>query len=173
MRCLMLFAIMLPAAACAQETGERELVQQVFTNLQPISIANNREYCGYIGYTAQGLLVASSPARGDEDSCEPEDPANIDVIIASYHTHGSFSHEYSNEVPSGEDLEADEAEGIDGWVATPGGRLWYVDIDEIVTSQICGLGCLPFDPNFIEGDMGHVALSYTYEELVEKLEEDS
>ena len=67
-------------------------------------------------------------------------------------------------------MEGDEAEGIDGWVATPGGRLWYVDSSDMVTSQICGIGCLPMDPDFIPGDMGFVAQSYRYEQLVRLME---
>ncbi len=99
-----------------------------------------------------------------------DDPTNIEVITASYHTHGAFSTSYYNEVPSVDDIEGDEAEGIDGWVATPGGRLWYIDTEDMVLSQICGIGCLPKDPRFIKGDMGHIAQSYTYFELVDVFE---
>jgi len=78
--------------------------------------------------------------------------------------------QYSSETPSGTDMEGDEEEGIDGWGSTPGGRLWYIDTTDMVTFQICGIGCMPQDPNFIEGDDGFIADQYTYDELVERLE---
>ncbi|WP_371171282.1 DUF4329 domain-containing protein [Aliiroseovarius sp. 2305UL8-7] len=169
MRKLFFALFIVPLPALAQEPGELQLVKKVFAKLQPISIKANREFCGYIGYSDSGKLVASKAKRGRKGSCLPDDPLNIETIIASYHTHGAFSRRYANEVPSGEDMEGDEAEGIDGWVATPGGRLWYVDSEDMVTSQICGIGCLPMDAKFEEGDMGKVAQSYSYDQLVKKL----
>ncbi|MCI2400443.1 DUF4329 domain-containing protein [Aliiroseovarius subalbicans] len=158
-------------SALALDSREVAFVKSVFAQLQPISIRKNREYCGYIGYDAGGQLIASKANRGRKGSCRADDPVGMEVIIASYHTHGAFSTRYFNEIPSGDDMEGDEAEGIDGWVATPGGRLWYIDSQDMVTSQICGIGCLPMDPDFIKGDMGLVAQSYSYEQLVRRLEE--
>ncbi len=134
-------------------------------------IRDGIEYCGYLGFDDQGELVASAATPGEEASCLPDEPRRIAVVVASYHTHGGFSHEYFNEIPSGDDMEGDEEEGIDGWVATPGGRLWYFDTTDMVTWQICGIGCLASDPNFIRGDMGLVAESYSYDQLVRRLDE--
>lgn len=100
-----------------------------------------------------------------------DDPTNLELITASYHTHGGFSPDYSSELQSGTDMEGDEDEGIDGWVATPGGRLWYIDTTDMVTFQICGIGCLPSDPEFIAGDSGIIEQSYSYDDLVIKLDE--
>ena len=154
-------------------TDEVALVRSVFATLQLRSIAENVEYCGYIGYDADGTLVATPAVRGEEASCLPADPVELDVVVASYHTHGGFSPDYTNEVPSIDDYEGDEAEGIDGYVATPGGRLWYIDTMDEEISQICGLGCLPSDPTFQRGSDGVISQSYTYDELVTKLEDDS
>lgn len=66
-------------------------------------------------------------------------------------------------------MEADEADGIDGYVATPGGRLWYIDSSEMVASQICGVGCLPMDADFQPETEITVAPSYSYAELIEIL----
>lgn len=156
--------------AVAQSNDELALVKSVFEQLNPISIRDKVEYCGYIGMNAEGALIASPPTRGDEGSCMSDDPTEIEVITASYHTHGQYSPDYFNEVPSGDDMEGDESEGIDGWVATPGGRLWYIDTDEMVTSQICGIGCLPSDPDFVQGDMGRIDPSYSYDQLIVLLE---
>lgn len=167
---LALALIVVPCAGFAQGASEVALVKAMFAKLQPVSIEKNREYCGYVGFDADGRMRASKPARGDTDSCMPDDPELIEVITASYHTHGAYSPDYYNEVPSGDDMESDEAEGIDGWVATPGGRLWYIDTDTMTASQYCGIGCLPSDPKFVPGDMGKIAPSYSYDDLVRVLE---
>lgn len=169
---LFLFALFIaPAAAHSQGGDELALVKNLFAMLNPQSIRDGVEYCGYVGHDAAGKLVASPPRRGRVDSCLPEDPVDIEIVTASYHTHGGFSRDYFNEVPSGDDMEGDADEGIDGWLATPGGRLWYIDTVDMVASQICGLGCLPSDPGFVAGDMGAIAQSYTYGDLVILMEE--
>lgn len=171
MRRLAIAIIFAPVAAFAQEAEEERLIRFVFAQLNPISIAENIEYCGYVGFDAEGTKIASDATPGDESSCLADDPVEIEVITASYHTHGSFSTDYSSEIPSGTDMEGDEEEGIDGWVATPGGRLWYIDTVDMVTWQVCGIGCLPTDPDFVRGDMGPIADEYTYDELVQRLDE--
>lgn len=150
----------------ADSQEEIALMKEVFAELQPLSFERNREYCGYIGYDIDGNLIASEARRGRKSSCRARDPIDIEVIIASYHTHGAYNNDEGSEVPSVDDMEGDQAEGIDGYVATPGGRLWYVDSEDMVISQICGLGCLYQDPDFVPyGDVG-IEASYTYDELV-------
>lgn len=167
---LILLAL-IPMPVFAQSAEEEALVKRIFASLNPVSIAENVEYCGYVGFDANGRLIASDPTRGDESSCLADDPVGVDLITASYHTHGAYSPDYYNEVPSGADMEGDEEEGIDGWVATPGGRLWYNDTTDMETYQVCGIGCLPADRDFVAGDLGFIAQSYTYDELIIKLEE--
>ena len=74
-----------------------------------------------------GKLAATGPKRGRRDSCEPDEPPEDFEILASYHTHGDDTQEADTEVPSLEDLAGDIEEGIDGYIATPGGRLWLND----------------------------------------------
>ncbi len=165
------FAIILfiaPSLALAQEGDELALVRNLFAQINPQSISENTEYCGYIGYTADGTLAASKPTRGELDSCMGEDDG-LDVV-ASYHTHGAWSPDYASEVPSGEDMEGDADEGIDGWLATPGGRLWYIDTNDMIASQICGAGCLPSDPKYSASGDGIIQISYSYDDLVTYLE---
>lgn len=169
---LTLFAAALcPTIIAAQSSDEEALMRATFTDLNPISIDQNVEFCGYLGFTADGELTVSPPTRGDEGSCLADEPENLELVIASYHTHGGFSPDYSNELPSGTDMEGDEDEGIDGWVATPGGRLWYIDTTDMVTRQICGIGCLPSAPEFVAGETGIIEQSYAYDDLVVKLDE--
>ncbi|MCF2869603.1 DUF4329 domain-containing protein [Octadecabacter sp. G9-8] len=162
---------LVPTGLLAQSIDEEALARAIFQDLNPVSIRANVEYCGYVGFTAEGELAYSQPTRGDEGSCLSDDPDNLELITASYHTHGAHSPDYSSELPSGTDMEGDEDEGIDGWVATPGGRLWYIDTTDMITRQICGIGCLPSDPNFVSGESGIIEQSYSYDELVIKLDE--
>ena len=45
---------------------------------------------------------------------------------------------------------------VNGWVSTPGGRLWFVDGRSGALRQICGRGCLPVDPGFVPEEHGPV-----------------
>ncbi len=162
--------IVAASPAVGQPADEEALIRATLNELNVMSFAEGIEFCGYVGFTPEGRLAVSPPTRGDESSCLADDPDNLDLITASYHTHGNFSTEYSSETPSGTDMEGDEEEGIDGWVSTPGGRLWYIDTADMVTFQVCGIGCLAQDPEFIAGDDGLIADEYTYDELVERLE---
>ena len=163
---ILVASLLLSHAAFAQPSGEVNLVKSVLNQLQDVSFSKNREYCGYIGYDEKGVLFASNARRGRRDSCLGRAPNNMD-IIASYHTHGSYDPEARAEFPSAADLEGDEDEGIDGYISTPGGRLWYSDSQDMVVSQICGVGCLKQDPKFIAGEDGKIHVSYSYEELQE------
>jgi len=147
------------------------MMKSVLGALQAKSFEHNREYCGYVGYDDDGLLMATPARRGRKGGCRPRDPYELATVIASYHTHGAYSESYTSEIPSADDIEADLSEGIDGWVATPGGRLWFIDTEDMVVSMICDLGCLPSDPDFVPGDIGKIADSYTYDQLLVKLEE--
>ncbi len=118
----------------------------LFDRIQPKSIAENREYCGYIGFDAAGVLTATPARPGDTDSCDAgEPPAGLEVL-ASYHTHGAFLDDADSEVPSLDDLLGDMEEEIDGYVATPGGRVWLNLSLEKLTFQVCGRGCVTADP---------------------------
>ena len=153
----------------SQTAQEAALVRSMCTTLQPVSIRDGVEYCGLIGFDARGQLIATAPERGGPASCGIEGQGPIDVVTASYHTHGKFSTSYFNELPSITDVEGDAADGIDGYIATPGGRLWYIDSSQRVMRQLCGIGCLPSDPRFVAGDSGPIAESYTYDELTRRL----
>jgi hypothetical protein len=68
-------------------------------------------------------------------------------------------------VPSPEDVYSDSDEGLNGYVATPGGRFWFVDGRNETVSLICGIGCLPSDPEFVPGLWGQIRSFYTIEDL--------
>jgi len=153
----------------ASHQAQVDIALQVFATIQPVSLRENVEYCGTIGVDRRGQIVASGAARGKIDLCESETPSNIVKVTASYHTHGGFSLDYFNELPSMEDVRADLSEGIDGFVATPGGRIWFVDTSARRITQICGLGCLPQAANFVVGANGPIQQTYSFSELAQKL----
>ena len=149
----------------SESTAESRLAKAALESLQAQSFSENTEFCGYIVRNAEGEMVISDIVQGEESSCLPPDVYEDDVILASFHTHGAFEIDTPAEFPSVGDVEGDEAEGIDGYVSTPGGRMWFVDGSETIVSQLCGVGCLSQDPNFVEGLDGDLALSYTLEQL--------
>lgn len=145
--------------------SEAEFAKVTLNTLQSKSFATDREFCGYILRTQTGALAATTANKGRISSCLARDPPMDHLIVASYHTHGAFEYDTPAEFPSVGDVEADESEGTDGYVSTPGGRLWYVDGHDLIASQICGAGCVAQDPNFEAGLDGQIELSYTLDEL--------
>ncbi len=179
MRPALLFCLALPACvvddpatiqmaprALAQSPAEVSFVAALFNDLQAQSIAEDREYCGLIGVDAAGTLIATAPQRGRVSSCLPPAPASVSfVVLASYHTHGAWSPDYFTEVPSFADMRTDIEDGTDGYIATPGGRMWYVDARNQIARQICGLNCLVPDPSHIEDPAFPVRATYTLDDL--------
>ena len=158
------------APAAAQDAVEMEVAREILSSLQHLSFEKRREYCGFIGYDARGVLVATPGFPGTMARCGAPFPDDL-AVVASYHTHGAFDHGYFNEIPSDIDVESDHAFLLNGYVSTPGGRFWYIDGREKVTWQICGTGCLPIAPGFYKGASGPIAERYTFDELREKLGE--
>lgn len=165
-------AIVTGAPALAQDPAEMRAAREVLMQLQPRSFAENREYCGYVGVLPDGTVSVTEVTRGRRDSClSRADESRFVEIVASFHTHAGFDPEADSEVPSIEDIEGDMFEGVDGYVATPGGRLWYIDGQRGVATLICGLGCMGQDPNFVPGIAGPIANRYTLDDLDARMSE--
>lgn len=169
-RLLVLIVWLFPAYAAAQSrtvvTDDVDLFAlELFDRIQTRSILENREYCGLIGFSSNDELIATGPHRGTEDSCNPGDePAGFEPI-ASYHTHGAFLDDADSEVPSVDDLIADFEEDLDGYVATPGGRVWLNLLAENLTFQLCGRGCVVSDPKARPCKAFLPAIEYTLQQL--------
>jgi hypothetical protein len=133
--------------------------------LQVRSIAERREHCGYFFIGSDGRLQASTPRGGTFASCDMPAPLAGQGIFASYHTHGAYGRRYDNEVPSVIDLTSDFDFGIDGYVSTPGGRVWLVDFQTRTTLQLCGLRCVTSDPGFLPQDEDKIRQSYSVQTL--------
>lgn len=130
--------------------------------LQPESIARNSEICGYFGQTQDGVLVATLPVVGGSHACELDWPEDL-IVIASYHTHSAWDPDSDSEVPSTDDMAGDMSDGIDGYIATPGGRVWRIEGPEGVARLLCGPGCVTRDRDWKPGEQ--VAPVYTFEAL--------
>ncbi|WP_420857514.1 DUF4329 domain-containing protein [Marivivens marinus] len=162
--------LLFPANLWAQDLAEMELARETLRALQAPSFAKRREYCGFIGYDARGVLTATDPSPGTQATCYSEIPENF-APVASYHTHGAFDVGYINEVPSDTDYRSDAALYLNGYVSTPGGRLWYVDTRNREVRQICGVACLPVAPGFYKGLNGEIQEVYSVEELMRLMED--
>lgn len=148
-----------PAPAADIDTYARNFLNA----LQPASIAESREYCGFFVTTKDGLVRGTAPRAGTADSCVagfiPEN------AVASYHTHGGYLREYLNEVPSIDDALSAVDAALDDYVSTPGGRLWRVDGVTGTAEVLCGRGCLIDDPTYRPDPRNAGRNRYTLQEL--------
>lgn len=148
---------------------EIEAMKVKLATLQARSFEAGIEICGYAYRGADGSIAFTEFDDGGPDGCTPVLPADATGVFASLHTHGSYDPTVPAEFPTVLDMDSDRAEMVNGYVATPGGRLWYIDSQRLVTHQICGPGCLPQDPGFHPGDDGEILPRYTHRAL-KKLE---
>jgi hypothetical protein len=133
--------------------------------IQPRSVALRREFCGFFHVTETGAIAATPPRVGDFAGCEMPVPRAGAGVFASYHTHSAFAPGYDNEVPSLQDLRNDVRLGIDGYVSTPGGRVWRVDHATRSAVQLCGLGCVFMDPGFVPLNESGIRARYSMADL--------
>lgn len=160
--------LQMPPRPVPQSQTEIAFVSRLFNDIQVESIEQDREFCGLIGLDGNGNYVASEPRRGRTSTCLPPSPGSVGfTVVASYHTHGSSSLDYFTEIPSFDDMRTDIEDGTDGYIATPGGRMWYVDARNRIARQICGLNCLIPDPDHIEDPDYDVRQTYTLDDLSE------
>jgi len=144
---------------------ELAFVTGTLREMQLRSYATGSETCGYVGRDAQGRMMATPINIGREASCLlPRIPAGMRTV-ASIHTHGTYSPAYASEFPTVQDMTTDARDGINGYISTPGGRLWYVDTITMTVRQLCGRGCLPQDPQYRPEDDGPVRPVFTLADL--------
>lgn len=110
-------------------------------SINPTSVAENREYGGYVYQAADGSFATTNPIAGDATSVELPDPRfavpNGTTARASYHTHAAFDPDFASEEFSDTDLEGDRTDNIDGYLATPMGAFLY---HEVSSGQVSRLG---------------------------------
>ncbi|MEM7491132.1 MAG: DUF4329 domain-containing protein [Pseudomonadota bacterium] len=150
----LLVTLALPAAA--QDPTIVAVARDALSDLQAPSFRENREFCGIVGRVGDGRMAITRPSRGSVAGCSPRGYRGMAEVVATYHTHGAFLADFDNEVPSLYDLESTIQDGVDGFVATPGGRFWWVDPRRAEVRLICGPGCLPSDPRYVPEEIPEV-----------------
>lgn len=144
-----------------------DFAAEILGDLQKPSFAENREFCGLF-VTQDGVtLMATKATPGRSHSCSIPYPAADSglTMVASYHTHAGDDPMADGEVPSTVDLESDMADGIPGYVATPGGRLWRTDPRLRVVELICAKGCVSRDPRYVDCTRRAVRPRFTLSQL--------
>ena len=106
--------------------------RQVLNEVNPKSIAQNREWGGYVYRNGDGSYSFTNAVQGPPISVllpAPESAApSGSVTTASYHTHAAFDPRYDNENFSPQDILSDSLFGIDGYLATPEGQFKYHNV---------------------------------------------
>lgn len=152
--------------AVLPQSEVESFAKEQLSAVQSRSFDENMELCGIIFESSEAELGMGRRTGGDEASCDLiyyDEPGMVPV--ASFHTHGGYSAQYDSEVPSVTDIESDMSSGIDGYVATPGGRFWHIDHKTGTARLVCGEGCLMQDPNYRVCAGDEIASSYTISSL--------
>lgn len=140
--------------------------RDVLEDIQSRSIAKNQEYCGVIFEDEDGNLKTSTIYEGDRAACVLDWGVPLgNHVVASFHSHAAHDEDFDSEVPSVEDLASDFDARIDGFVSTPGGRIWHVQWREEEAVQMCGEGCLEQDPNYLRAGSERVPRRFSLEDL--------
>lgn len=126
-----------------------DYARATLAGIQSRSINNNQEYCGVIFEDEEGNLQTSTIYPGERAACALDWGVPLgNHVVASFHSHGGFDTQYASEIPSSVDLATDIDARIDGFVGTPGGRIWHNKWREEATELLCGEGCLQVDPRY-------------------------
>jgi len=162
---LALVVALAPIPATAQSQQETNFVLGLMESMNALSVRFNREVCGYVLRHPNGAYSSTKVSWGAQASCASLPVVDGMEVVSSWHTHAAWDPSYDGEVPSIQDVEGDMNMGVNGWVGTPGGRLWFVDGQTGMIRQACGRGCLPIDETFGAEDFGPVGETYTLDGL--------
>lgn len=157
-----------PPTNMPSDAQAAQFARAFLNTIQPESVARRAEMCGYFYIDDAGNIAATEPRIGSFAGCDMPVPRQSQNIFASYHTHSAFAPGYDNEVPSAQDLMSDFEFHIDGYVSTPGGRVWHVDYSSQETRQVCGLSCVYMDPGFRPVGEAQIRASYTVPALQQR-----
>lgn len=112
-------------------------------SIQPASLSDNTEYCGYIAFEqSTNEVVRLDPVRGNVSNCAAPLPGPGYILVASYHSQGAPDRSKNSERPSYQDAIADTQDGVIGYVSTPQGNLWLVDPRTKLAYELCNDGCI-------------------------------
>ncbi|MDB4511850.1 DUF4329 domain-containing protein [Arenicella sp.] len=122
-------------------TRERDAAFDVLDRVNPLSVAENREYGGWVVQNVDGSYSPTETVTGG--------PTSVTILgsliprgttpTASIHTHAAFDPRYDNENFSPTDLQSDRSSETNGYLATPGGQFKFHNYQ---TGQITTLGSI-------------------------------
>lgn len=161
-------SFLIPGPATAQSGHEAAFILGLMESMNALSVRFNREVCGYILRHPNGAYSSTKASWGGHATCASLPIEDGMEVVSSWHTHAAWVPDYDGEVPSIQDVEGDMQLGVNGWVGTPGGRLWFVEGKTGSMRQFCGWGCLPMDPDFVTDDHGPVSETYTLDALYDR-----
>lgn len=142
-----------------------QVVRSQLASLQRQSLSNGLEMCGFAIIGSSCQIRVTETTRGTSHSCNPSVPSNV-VRLAIYHTHGISHGSNAGEIPSDIDFRTTIAGQIDGYVATPAGRLWRIDAFSQKAELLCRR-CMPVDPNSrFNRNIFQVGSSYRYVDIL-------
>ncbi|NKB76134.1 MAG: DUF4329 domain-containing protein [Gammaproteobacteria bacterium] len=131
------------ADGAARQASQHEAARSILNEINPTSVAINREHGGYIYRNADGSYASTTPIQGSVDSITLPHPVYITpagtTTTASYHTHAGPDPRYDSENFSAQDLFSDIQFSLDGYLGTPGGQFKY---HNYVTGSITTLGTI-------------------------------
>ena len=173
MKVLQLVLVVLTLASCGigpfqeppTQVEKDRFAKSHLDSIQAASIAEQKEYCGYFYYSWLGQMRATAPRKGEFATCSMPVPPAYARAFANYHTHGAYGEDYDNEVPSLADMETVFDLRRDGYLTTPGGRFWRLNYNSRDALQLCGLGCVTSDPNFVRRNESRVRPRYSILQL--------
>lgn len=118
-----------------------EAAADVLNEINPVSVAENREHGGWIYLNADNSFSYTEPVAGTAASVNIGSPFNSvpegTLANASYHTHGGPDPRYVNEEFSPQDLFFNRLYQLDGYLGTPAGLM---KLHEVRTEQIRVIG---------------------------------
>jgi len=124
-------------------SGQDQAAFNVLNRINPRSVAENREYGGYVYRNPDGSYASTRPIQGEVASVRLPFPSDIvpsgSSASATYHTHGGPDPRFDNENFSPVDIATDEFLGLDGYLGTPAGKFRY---HNVVTGEIVTLGTI-------------------------------
>ena len=108
--------------------SEYDAAKAAVSEVNPVSIASNREYAGVIYKNADGTYSYTPAVKGEGHDVDlPLVCPSDTILVAFYHTHGAETPEYDEEHFSNEDKVVAIVKEINAYLGTPSGYLKYFD----------------------------------------------
>ncbi len=112
----------------ARFASQNEAARAALAGINPSSVRESVEYGGAVYRNPDGTFSHADPVRGGPHSVAFNPHAIVPAgtqATAAYHTHGSNDPGFLNEFFSPQDIVFFVVNGVDGYLGTPAGRMFY------------------------------------------------